>query len=140
MGQILSASGEQASLERIVNKRGDGENLTLRLYQNDRTPSRDDAASAYQEASYAGYSAKELDGPRWTVAENEQTRMREAMHPAQLFMAQENEREQFIYGYYYTYPGGSLYSAERFTGGPFRVQHSGDKITVTPVMTARSSV
>lgn len=138
MAITLSASGEQRTLELTTNKRGESANLVLRLFKNDHVPSRDDTRESYVEADFPGYSAKELEGPRWTISENREKQTREATFPAQIFLPRASNEPQLVYGYFYTYVGGALHSAERFAGGPFSVQNSGDRVTVNPKLDAGS--
>ena len=60
-------SGENLVLEMMVNKTAP-QNLVLRLFKNNITPSDTDTAGTYTEATFPGYAAITLTGASWNAA------------------------------------------------------------------------
>jgi hypothetical protein len=60
-------AGENLALESIVNKTAP-QNLVLRLYSNNITPSDTDVTGTYTEATFPGYAAITLAGASWNAA------------------------------------------------------------------------
>ena len=66
MSLVLINQGEADWLSMVVNK-GTPENLVLRLFKSNTTPSETDTEATYTEADFTGYSAASLTGASWTV-------------------------------------------------------------------------
>jgi len=129
---VVPNAGEEAMLDLIL-----GEDYTLRLYRNDVTNGLTDdevevlTASDFDEATFAGYSAKTLTGGSWTTTGDDPS---VGVYAAQTFTRSSTGTEQLIYGYYVTDTGGGLVWFENFPG-PASMVSSGDAINVTPRFT-----
>jgi hypothetical protein len=127
--------GEGLALEYLVNKSAP-QNLVLRLYQNDKVPADTDTVSSYTEATFTGYSAITLTGANWTVTDGDPAT---ATYAEQSFTSSANQSVQTIYGYYLTRAtGGELVWVERFSV-PQAIQFNGDRISITPKITAQDT-
>ena len=123
--------GENLILEALVNKTSP-QDLVLKLFQNDVTPSDTDTAATYTEATFSGYAALTLTGATWGAASGGSI-----AYPMQTFTSDAAQTLQNIYGYYMVQAtSGKLVLAERFTNGPYAVTNQGDKIDLTPTITA----
>jgi hypothetical protein len=125
-------TGENIALEALVNKTAP-QNLVLRLYQNNITPSDTDTAGTYTEATFAGYSAATLTGASWNAASGGSI-----AYSSQLaFTRSTTGSPQSIYGYYVTQAtSGILVYSERDSAGPFSITNENDAIRITPTITA----
>jgi hypothetical protein len=128
MSLVVPDQGEDIMLQNIVNKAA-AQNLVLKLYTNNITPSESDTEATYIEASGFGYSAITLSGLSWnTVVRGDPSYID---YPKQAFNftgALGN-----VYGYFMVQLStGFLVYAERFTGAPFNIVNNGDKIEITP--------
>ena len=103
--------------------------LTLRLFQNDKTPAPGDTATEYEEADFIGYLSIRLEPARWDV-----TRPLAVYDPMteQTFISDADQDAQPVYGYFIM-GGRKVRWAERFAGGPYVIQFFGDRIAVRPV-------
>lgn len=124
--------GENIALEALVNKTA-AQNLVLRLYSNNITPSDTDTAGTYTEATFAGYSAITLTGGSWNAASGGSI----SYGSQQTFTRSSTGTLENIYGYYVTQAvSGLLVYSERDGAAPFAVTNSGDNIKLTPTITA----
>ena len=124
-------SGENLVLEMLVNKTAP-QNLVLRLYRNNITPSDTDVAGTYTEASFPGYAAITLTGASWIAASGGSI----AYGAQQTFTCSGTSTDD-IYGYYVTQASsGTLLYSERDGAAPFAVRNSGDNIKLTPTIGA----
>ncbi len=124
-------SGENLVLEMIVNKTAP-QNLVLRLYKNNITPSDTDTAGTYTEATFPGYAAITLTGASWNAASGGSI----AYGAQQTFTCSGTSTDD-IYGYYVTQAtSGTLLYSERDGAAPFAVRNSGDNIKLTPTIGA----
>jgi hypothetical protein len=131
MPLLVPITGENITLEALVNKTAP-QNLVLRLYQNNITPSDSDTAGTYTEATFTGYSAITLTGASWGTASAGTISFAQ-----QTFSSSANQATQNIYGYYLTQvTSGILVYAERFTDGPYAIANNGDQIKITPTISA----
>lgn len=132
MTLLVPNNGEGDMLSFIVNKSAP-ENVVLRLFQNNITPSETDTAATYTEATWTGYAALTLAGASWTVVEGAPS---EASYAQQIFTSSADSQSQNNYGYYLTRAtSGRIAWAERFTDGPYQIVNNGDQIKVTPKIT-----
>ena len=132
MALLLPNNGEGDALAAIVGKAA-AENLVLRLYTNDITPSETDTTATYTEATFTGYAAITLTASSWTVTEGEPGN---AAYPQQTFTSSADQSPQSVYGYYFTrVTSGRLAWAERFPSGPYVIANNGDNVKVTPKFT-----
>lgn len=102
--------------------------LTLRLYQNNRTPAETDVASDYTEATFPGYAAQALNdfGTPFLNGANK-AQMQSGLHT---FTSTGSSPSNTIYGYYVTDSGGNLVGAELRAAGPVTINASGQQYNV----------
>ena len=122
--------GENLALEMITNKTAP-QNLVLKLYKNNITPSDADTAATYTEADFTGYSAITLTGASWGAASGG------TIAYAQQTFTCSGASSDSIYGYFVIQTTSTvlLYS-ERDASAPFTVTVSGDAVKVTPTISA----
>lgn len=103
------------------------QNLQVKLFANDVTPSETDTAATFTEVSGGGYAAKSLTSSDWTVTPGSPASMTSTPQ-TWTFTAGVGS----IYGYFVVATAtGKLLWAERFTGAPFVMANSGDQTKVT---------
>ena len=103
------------------------QNLQVKLFSNDVTPSETDTAANYTEVSGGGYAAKSLTSSDWTVTPGSPSSMTSTPQ-TWTFTAGVGS----IYGYFVVAAAtGKLLWAERFTGAPFVMANNGDQIKAT---------
>ena len=123
--------GENLVLEMIVNKTAP-QNLTLKLFKNNITPSDTDTAATYTEATFTGYSAISLTGANWNAASSGTI-----TYNAQQTFTCSGTSSESIYGYYVVQASsGTLLYSERDASAPFTITTSGDAIKLTPTISA----
>lgn len=123
--------GENKILEHIVNKTAP-ENLVLRLYKNNITPSDTDTAATYTEATFTGYAAITLTGASWNAAA-----AGSITYGSQQTFTCSAVAVDDIYGYYITeITSGVLIWSERDGAAPFAIRVSGDAVKITPTIGA----
>lgn len=123
--------GENKALEHLVNKTAP-ENLVLRLYKNNITPSDSDTAVTYTEATFPGYAAITLTGATWGAAA-----AGTITYGAQQTFTCSGVATDDIYGYYITQAtSGVLMWSERDGAAPFAIRNSGDAVKITPTISA----
>ena len=133
MALVLSNQGEQLALEAFLNKTA-GQDLSLRLFQNNYTPVEASIETDFTVATFTGYSSVTLTGASWTVTPGAPT---SASYAQQTFTSTAGAQNQSIYGYYLIQTTSGKYVwGERFTDGPYVIVNNGDQIKVTPVITA----
>ena len=124
-------TGENLALEMIVNKTA-AQNLIIRLYKNNITPSDTDTAGTYTEAVFPGYAAITLTGASWNAAA-----AGSIAYSAQQTFTCSGAATDDIYGYYVVQSAsGTLLYSERDGSAPFAVRVSGDAIKITPTIGA----
>jgi hypothetical protein len=132
MTLLVPNQGEAIALEALVNKTA-AQNLVLRLFKNNKTPSETDTEADYTEADFTGYSAPTLTGASWVSTPGAPSQV---AYAEQTFSSSAGSQSQPVYGYYLTQASsGKLVWAERFTAGPYTITNNGDQIKVTPVIT-----
>jgi hypothetical protein len=125
-------TGENIALEALVNKTA-GQNLVLKLYSNNLTPSDTDVAGTYTEATFTGYAAATLTGASWNAASAGTI----TYSAQQTFTRSATGTTENIYGYYVVQSGsGILVYSERDASAPFAVTNNGDAIKITPTISA----
>lgn len=123
--------GENLSLEMIVNKTAP-QNLVLKLYKNNITPSDTDTAATYTEAAFGGYAAITLTGASWGTASSGTI-----TYGAQQTFTCNATATDDIYGYYVVQAvSGTLLYSERDAAAPLAIRNSGDAIKITPTISA----
>lgn len=124
-------TGENIALEALVNKTAP-QNLVLKLYQNNITPSDTDVAGTYTEATFGGYSAATLTGASWGAAS-----AGTITYGSQQTFTCNGSTPNSIYGYYVVQGvSGTLVYSERASGAPLSVTNNGDAIKITPTISA----
>lgn len=105
------------------------EQLILKLYSNNATPTLVSASDTFVEVQdVGGYSAKNLQPSDWTINAGTAT-TKPLSFTFQTFVGQ-------IYGYYLVgKTSGSIIAAERFNSGPFTIANPGDSVTITVSIT-----
>jgi hypothetical protein len=102
---------------------------TLRLYNNDVTPSRTSVVADFVEANFTGYAALPLAltvGPYLNAAQ--QAEIQNASHN---WTPSDDVTPNVIYGYFVEMTGGDLLCAERFTT-PRSMENVLDSLTLVP--------
>jgi len=124
-------TGENLSLEMITNKTAP-QNLLLKLYKNNITPSDTDTAGTYTEATFPGYAAITLTGASWNTAS-----AGTIAYSAQQTFTCSGVATDDIYGYYVVQASsGTLLYSERDGAAPFAIRNSGDAVKITPTISA----
>ena len=137
MALRVTDEGEVIALKALLNHTA-GQNLVLKLYQNNITPADTDVAGTYTECTFTGYANVTLKGGSWTVTPGAPA---VASYAQQTFTSSADQAAQNVYGYFLTQLGsGTLVYAERFTGAPFVIQNLNDNIKVTPRLTAKDEL
>ena len=122
--------GENLALEMIVNKTAP-QNLVLKLYSNNITPSDTDTAGTYTECTFTGYAAITLTGASWGSASGG------SIAYAQQTFTCSGAGSENCYGYFVVQSSsGTLLYSERGTGVPFVITTIGDNVKITPTITA----
>ncbi len=139
MAGIMPNEGEMKALEHIVNKTAP-ENLILRLFKNDVTPSDSFSQSlsppSFTEANFTGYAAITLTGASWGAAASGNPSS--IAYAQQIFTSTAGSQSQTIYGYYLQQATSlKIIAAERFSGTSPVIQNNGDTIKVTPTVTLK---
>lgn len=133
MTQIWSQAGMTA-LGKLITNNTVTEDLTLRLFQNDLTPTHANVLIDFTEATFTGYAAAPLTAANWTSTPASTVVFEYA--PAVAFTSSADLQNQNIYGYYITRnTTGDVIASERFSDGPYNIANNLDKISVTPKFT-----
>ena len=132
MSFITTQTGQQFFLNAIVYS----DILLLRLYSNDRIPSKTDTIANYTEVVFSGYAPKLLTPSEWVIAIDDLTGNYLATFAQQVFSFDDLVT---VYGYYITnHAGTSLLLAERFTTAHVTLpQGQGGNIKITPTIGAQ---
>lgn len=135
MALVVCNNGESIALQYLVNK-ASPENLILRLFKSNTTPSETDTAGTFTEATFTGYSAITLTGSSWSApVTGAPTSI--TYGSQQTFTASAGGQSDNIYGYYMTRATtGDLVWAERDGAAPFAIVNNGDNIKITPTISA----
>jgi len=132
----LVNGGEVLALEYLVNK-SQPQDLVLRLFQNDITPSDTNTASSYTESTFVGYAPVTLIGANWSSQEGNPSFI---IYPDQVFASSAAQAAQSNFGYFLTrLASGELVWAEKFTS-PQVIQNLTDKFAVAPRIEAGDRV
>ena len=132
MALLVPDEGEVNMLERILNNAA-ADDVDLRLYVNDVTPSESDTMASgsetYTECSETGYAAKTLTGASWTISTS--TGTTSATYAQQDFVLTSGPVD--VYGYFVTDStvGDTLLWAERFDTTA-SLGAGGGTVSVTP--------
>ena len=130
MTLLVPDVGEEIIMENFLNKTAP-QDLVLKLYSSDTTPSESDTAATYTETTGGGYSDETLIPANWVITAGNPT---SGVYTEVVFAF--TGAVGNVYGYYVVQSiSGDLMWAERFTSGPFNIQNAGDEIKVTPQIT-----
>ena len=130
MALLAPNAGEREMLKRIVGDTGD--NLTLRLYDNDITPAEGDTIGTYSISGGTGYGDTLLTGDSWTI-ETAAGDTTAATYAQKSFVYTGGDT---VYGYYIMgldSAGDSVVLiAEKFSDGHYTIPSGGGTINITP--------
>lgn len=127
MSLLMPNIGENFMLSLLLNKMSP-DDLDIRLYTNDHTPTETDTQASYTEASGNGYASIQLVPTSWVLTNGNPTT---AVHTQVIYAFTGGIGN--VYGYYVTRRStGILAWAERFSNGPYNIQNNGDEIRLTP--------
>lgn len=103
------------------------ENITIKLYSNNKTPGHTDTVSDYTEVSGGGYAAVTLTSSNWSVSAGDPS---QAQYPQITFAFTGSAGS--VYGYYAVgATSGKLLWADQFPNSPINIANNGDQIKVT---------
>jgi hypothetical protein len=137
MAMVVPHVGEIEILKRVLYGNAGAENLVLKLFQNNVTPSATDTASTYTEATFTGYSAVTLTssqaGGTWSVPTTDANGNTTSTYGTVATWTAGSA--QTIYGYYVIgATSGLLYWAEAFANP--KVLAINDPVTIQPRLQA----
>lgn len=135
MSLVMPNQGEVLALKALLNHTAP-QDLDLCLFTNNATMANSNTESSFTEIANDtyGYALVELTAANWTVTGGSPTSASYAKQTFTFTGAQGN-----VYGYMLLQrTSGKLVWAEKFSDGPYNVANNGDKIEVTPVITAAS--
>lgn len=128
---LLVPNSSEEKIFRMFLNMSTPEDLVLRLFSNDKTPVETDTISDYTEVTGGGYASQPLVSLSWVIVQGDPT---QASQPEIIFTFTGSVGN--VYGYYVNQTTSTdLIWAERFTNGPFNIQHNNDEIRVTLTIT-----
>ena len=119
MSLVFTDTAKQKLLQNFFST----EELTLKLFSNNVTPSSVGESALYVEFSGGNYSSVQLNSSAWNITSSE------ASYP-QIDWSFENASGN-IYGYYVVDQNDNVIFAERFPNAPYVVSTSSDEIAIT---------
>lgn len=129
MALLFPNVGKNLVAEMVVNKTA-AQNLILKLYKSNTTPSNTDTAASYTVADFTGYANITLTGATWTSNGSGV-----ASYAQQTFTCS-GASSNTIYGYFVVQTtSGVLVYAERDASAPFNIANNGDNIKIAPTFT-----
>lgn len=130
MAIITSDLGAQKILDAFFNQTSN--DLTLKLFTNDITPTDTNVAGDFTEAAGGGYAAKTLSAGSWT--DSVTGGIAQVAYAKQTFtFTGALNGGASIYGYYVIDGAGTLIYSEKRNAGAFTPIDNGDYYEVTPV-------
>ena len=136
MPLVVTNAGEVLLVTWALKSTSTPENLTLKLYSNDYTPTSTSAAGDFTEATFGGYSAVTLSRGSWGTAVTNGSNKAQITYTAQVFTT--TGGTSTTYGYYVVgATSGTVIWAERFSSSKTLIANA-DSITVTPLFTGNS--
>lgn len=133
MAGLVPNVGEAQIAKAILNVDSGPENLVLRLFKNDLTPTSTMTLSEYTEATFTGYSSVTLSSASWTTASSSYAY---ALYSSGVPFVCSATTDEDIYGFYLTGAQSSeLYWSVRFTLAPYSMVYVGDTINPQPKIT-----
>lgn len=138
MALLVPNVGEQKIAQLITNSAATtGENLMIRLFKSNTTPTSTMTLTDYTEATFTGYAAVAATSASWTITPGAPTSA--AQTAASTFTCSAATSES-IYGYYISQENSStLMWSERFSDGPYVLTNNGDKIILTAQLTVSTT-
>ncbi len=136
MALVFANSGELLAVQWMLKTTSTPENLTLKLFKNDYTPTATSTAGDFTEADFTSYAAKTLSRGTWQSPSTVSGKASIAYDTApQTWTC--GTTGNTIYGYYVVgATSGTLIYAERFSAN--RPLSNGDSLNVQPVLTLNS--
>jgi len=126
MAIVFTNAGEAIALRNIVNNTPP-QTLVIKLYSNNRTPTKLDTATDYTEVVGFGYSSQNLTTSSFTFTEGDPSI---AAYPQLTYSF--TGAAGNVYGYYVTQQvSGTLMFANRFSNAPINIANNGDEIRIT---------
>lgn len=106
------------------------EDITIKLYSNNKTPGHTDVVGDYTEVSGGGYAHVTMDPVSWSVSAGNPS---QAQYPQITFtFTGATDSPSTVYGYYAVGDGtGKLLWADKFPNAPINIANNGDQIKVT---------
>jgi hypothetical protein len=136
MALLVPNVGEERMIRLIVNATtaaSTGENLKIRLYKSNTTPTSTMTLTDYTESTFTGYAAVTATSGSWTITPGAPTSAQQSA--ASTFSCSATTSES-AYGYYLSQENSSvLMWSERFSDGPYTIANSGDKVILTAQLT-----
>jgi hypothetical protein len=135
MALLVANAAEGLMIDAIVNATTSGsrQNMNLRLFKNNQTPTSTMLIADYTESTFTGYAAVATSSGGWTITTGAPTTATQTAATTFTCTATTNES---TYGYYLTGTGdGLLRWAERFSDGPYTIANNGDKVILTASIT-----
>jgi len=125
MALIIPNIGKQKMLQYVLGADTTVEDIVLRLYTNDVTPTANSIHGDFTAlASASGYAPITLTATSWTIVSGTAT------YPQQTFTFTAGVGN--VYGYYVsTATSNELLLVERFDNGPYNIASNGDQIKIT---------
>lgn len=120
---LILDEGNLAALQALIDR-----GLSLRLFTNDRVPTRLDTIETFTELGTADYGAQSLIGSRWSFMQGTPAR---ASYPRVDFVF--NGFRGNVFGWFIT-TGRKVVAAGRFKEAPWKVVNVGDVIGVAPTL------
>lgn len=125
--------GEAIALEAFVNKTAPQDQV-LKLFKNNITPADGDTAATYTESTFTGYASVALTGASWN---NVVAGSGQIVNGTQRSFTCSGASAENVYGYFLVQSAsGILMWSERDASAPFAIANSGDKVQMTPAITA----
>ena len=114
-----------------------GENLKIRLFKSNTTPTSTMTLTDYTEATFTGYASVAATSASWTITPGAPT---SATQTAATTFTCSAATSEAIYGYYLSQENSStLMWSERFSDGPYTLTNNGDKIILTAAITVSTT-
>jgi hypothetical protein len=130
MAVVFTDAAEQVALKNYVNNTAP-QDLVLRLYSNNVTPSKSDVVGDYTEVTGNGYAAVTLTPGNFVFSEGDPAT---AAYP-QVTYTFTGEAGN-VFGYYVTRAtAGDLMFANKFSNAPIYIANNGDEIRITLTIT-----
>lgn len=130
---IVIPNASAATLLQIVLNKDAAEELDIKVYKNDVTPTYATALADFTEADFTGYAAVQLDSANYTVTVGAgDGDPATGAYAAVAFTSTADQTSQDCYGYYVVRrTTGDLLFCERFSDGPYSITNNGDGFNIS---------